>query len=148
MQLQSDWHACARRLLQVMLYDDDEGDCITPEHVFDVLEEDLKVSMHRVQRVHDVGCQKRKQESRTFCSIVACLLGNYWCEGIVCSADLHVRSDCLIYVHPQLKCTRIHAETAGAPLCLKALLRLHPLMLASGYMHAVSGMKCECTDCT
>ncbi len=26
-----------------MLYGDDEGDCITPEHVFDVLEEDLKV---------------------------------------------------------------------------------------------------------
>ncbi|GIL45423.1 hypothetical protein Vafri_2669 [Volvox africanus] len=29
--------------MQVMLYDDGEGDCITPEHVFDVLEEDLKV---------------------------------------------------------------------------------------------------------
>ncbi|GLI64199.1 hypothetical protein VaNZ11_007381 [Volvox africanus] len=28
---------------KVMLYDDGEGDCITPEHVFDVLEEDLKV---------------------------------------------------------------------------------------------------------
>lgn len=32
-----------RTLLQVMLYDDGEGDCITPEHVFDVLEADLKV---------------------------------------------------------------------------------------------------------
>ncbi len=29
---------------QVMLYDDDQGDCITPEHVFETLEEDLKVS--------------------------------------------------------------------------------------------------------
>ena len=32
--------------LQVMLYDDGEGDCITPEHVFDVLEEDLKVGVN------------------------------------------------------------------------------------------------------
>lgn len=31
------WH------LQVMLYDDGQGDCITPEHVFDLLEEDLEV---------------------------------------------------------------------------------------------------------
>ena len=28
---------------KVMLYDDDEGSCITPEHVFEVLEEDLEV---------------------------------------------------------------------------------------------------------
>ncbi|EFJ51650.1 hypothetical protein VOLCADRAFT_116301 [Volvox carteri f. nagariensis] len=36
--------ACGQDQLRfkVMLYDDDEGDCITPEHVFDVLEEDLK----------------------------------------------------------------------------------------------------------
>jgi hypothetical protein len=31
-------------LLQVMLYDDEEGDCITPEDVWDVLEEDLAVA--------------------------------------------------------------------------------------------------------
>jgi hypothetical protein len=28
---------------KVMLYDDAEGDCITPEHVFEVLEEDIEV---------------------------------------------------------------------------------------------------------
>ena len=31
-----------------MLYDDDEGDCITPEHVFELLEEDLKVGPMRM----------------------------------------------------------------------------------------------------
>ena len=42
--------ACKRDELRfkVMLYDDDQGDCITPEHVFDVLEEDLEVG--------DCGC--------------------------------------------------------------------------------------------
>ncbi|GFH12855.1 deacetylase sirtuin-type domain-containing protein, partial [Haematococcus lacustris] len=29
---------------KVMLYDDDQGDCITPEHVFETLEEDLQVA--------------------------------------------------------------------------------------------------------
>ncbi|GAX79029.1 hypothetical protein CEUSTIGMA_g6469.t1 [Chlamydomonas eustigma] len=37
-------HACNKSDLRfkVMLYDDAEGDCITPEHVFDVLEEDIE----------------------------------------------------------------------------------------------------------
>lgn len=30
--------------LQVMLYDDEQGDCITPEDVFERLEEDLEVA--------------------------------------------------------------------------------------------------------
>ena len=31
-------------LYQVMLYDDEQGDCITPEDVFERLEEDLEVA--------------------------------------------------------------------------------------------------------
>ena len=37
--------ACSAEDLRfkIMLYDDDEGSCVTPEHVFETLEEDLEV---------------------------------------------------------------------------------------------------------
>ena len=36
--------AVTASVFKVMLYDDEEGDCITPEDVWDVLEEDLAVA--------------------------------------------------------------------------------------------------------
>ncbi len=60
-----------------MLYDDGQGDCITPEHVFDLLEEDLEVGGGSGEKLPVViavtSCHDGGMSSNCYCTAVETL---------------------------------------------------------------------------